>query len=147
MRVWEGALIHLAPPRRPCVLSNANKSRSDNIFVVQHGSVKAVREVKVGEGGARRNLALTILGPGDFFGVLSALGKRRDTTYISVGRSSVLSLTKQNLFKRLHSQTVEDLISLCTARSTLHDEIHNRHLKLSALALKKRAEWVFAFSV
>ena len=64
----------------------------------------------------------------------------RDTTYIAVGQCSVLSLTKQNLFKRLHSQTVEDLLSLCETRSILHDEIHDRHLKLSALVLKKRAE-------
>ena len=49
----------------------------DKIFLVQRGSVKAVREVKIGGGSVRRNLALTILGPGDFFGVLSALGRRR----------------------------------------------------------------------
>ena len=75
----------------------AQDEPSDSLFIIQRGSV---RLSIFGEGG--RQMTLSVLGAGEFFGEVSALdGGERNITAEALDDTTVLALSREQLFEHL----------------------------------------------
>lgn len=75
----------------------AQDEPSDSLFIIQRGRV---RQVIHGENG--RQMSLGVLGPGDFFGEISAFGgQERGVTAEALEDTTVLVLAREQLFEHL----------------------------------------------
>ena len=75
----------------------AQDEPSDSLYIIQRGRV---RQVIHGDNG--RQMSLGILGPGDFFGEISAFdGKERGGTAEALEDTTVLVLAREQLFEHL----------------------------------------------